>query len=98
VHDSSDLLSSERLVILLEHHSSVLLQHLLTLPSSLPRKPEEIQIGEDVFWSMVGEEDEELGSRGRARETAANQVGVLGVVEDLKNLKRIMGSVFDSLR
>ena len=58
MHDGPNLLSSKRLVILLEHHSRVLLEHLLTLPSSLCCESEEVEIGEDVFWPMVSEEDE----------------------------------------
>lgn len=88
MNDSPDLLSSQRLVILLEHHSRVLLQYFLALPTSLSGETEEIEIGEDVFRSVVGEEDEELGGRRRAGKTTSDEVRMLGVVEDLHESKK----------
>ena len=61
MNDRADLLASELLVVLLKHDPRVLLEHLFALPSCLAGETEEVEVGGDVLWAVVGEEDEQLG-------------------------------------
>lgn len=82
--DRSDLLPAELGVVLLKHDPRVLLENLLALPPCLGREAEEVEVGGDVFRAVVGEEDEQLGG-GRCRGKAGTEeVGMLGVIEHLK--------------